>query len=329
MDGKALTQLQVMLENLAFQTKKFGLSAEVLLVDWNPPSNSDLLKDALILPKDHSPLTIRTIVVPEEICKLYRGWRSVNINAPTSRNIAIRRARGEFILITNSDVIFSDELIKYLSKKQLKKGVFYRADRYNVEEEILTQPASERIDFCRKNTFEVFKKVAEKDRFGRPLVYTEAAGEFILMARDHWHNIRGWPEIYIYSPFTDGLMCYMAFFSGLKEQILLNPFRVYHMGAGGFGTRGRLVRHNRRRSLWRRLICCIPFRLTQLVKEQWWRIVRLARPLGLLERYETNLPYLSFLYSKALKSMRSGKKSFTYNDECWGFPKENFEEFTI
>ncbi len=48
-----------------------------------------------------------------------------------SRNSGIRRARGEFVLATTADTVFSEELIGFLASRRLQKNRLYRADRYD------------------------------------------------------------------------------------------------------------------------------------------------------------------------------------------------------
>src|SRR5579872_2541369 len=61
------------------------------------------------------------------------GLRSEVIEVPAAtRNIAIRQARGEFILVTNAGVVFSDELMQFLAARRLEKGRLYRIDRHDV-----------------------------------------------------------------------------------------------------------------------------------------------------------------------------------------------------
>jgi hypothetical protein len=48
-----------------------------------------------------------------------------------SRNAGIRRARGEFVLSTTVDTVFSDQLVAFLASRRLQKNRLYRADRYD------------------------------------------------------------------------------------------------------------------------------------------------------------------------------------------------------
>jgi hypothetical protein len=49
-----------------------------------------------------------------------------------AKNVGIRRARGDFILATNIDIIFSDELMRFIARQKLDPKRLYRVDRYDI-----------------------------------------------------------------------------------------------------------------------------------------------------------------------------------------------------
>jgi hypothetical protein len=70
--------------------------------------------------------------------------------------VGIRRARGEYIVCTNIDIIFSDELISFLAKKQLKPDKVYRSLRVDADENVpADQPVEEVLQYCRDNVIRV------------------------------------------------------------------------------------------------------------------------------------------------------------------------------
>src|SRR5258705_4390417 len=50
-----------------------------------------------------------------------------------AKNVGIRRARGNFILATNIDIVFSDELMQFIARKKLDPKKIYRVDRYDIQ----------------------------------------------------------------------------------------------------------------------------------------------------------------------------------------------------
>ena len=106
-------RMEMALSSFILQARQYNLRAELIIIDWNPPTDKPLLKDALSLPDDLGPLVVRFIVVPPSIHKGYKCSDKLNIVFTAAHNVGIRQARGEFILPTNSDILFSDDLCKY------------------------------------------------------------------------------------------------------------------------------------------------------------------------------------------------------------------------
>jgi hypothetical protein len=76
-----------------------------------------------------------------------------------AKNVGIRRARGQFVLATNVDVIFSDELIEYLATTTLDERLFYRIDRYDVHGDIPGDiPIEDQLELCSHNVIRVNTK---------------------------------------------------------------------------------------------------------------------------------------------------------------------------
>jgi len=58
-------------------------------------------------------------------------------------------------------------------------------------------------------------------------LHVNACGDFQLMARGHWHELRGYPEFQTFSMNIDGLFSYIADAAGIREEML--PFPIYHL----------------------------------------------------------------------------------------------------
>ena len=63
-------------------------------------------------------------------------------------------------------------------------------------------------------------------------LHTNTCGDFTLMAREHWLDLRGYPELDLYSLHIDSLLCYAAHHGGAPEKMLGTPFRIYHIEHG-------------------------------------------------------------------------------------------------
>jgi hypothetical protein len=76
-----------------------------------------------------------------------------------AKNAGIRRARGQFVLATNLDIIFSAELMRFLGERRLEQGKMYRLDRTDVASHI---PAGATVDdllaFCESHMLRIFAR---------------------------------------------------------------------------------------------------------------------------------------------------------------------------
>jgi hypothetical protein len=63
----------------------------------------------------------------------------------------------------------------------------------------------------------------------RETVHTNACGDFTLLSREDWFDLRGYPEFDIFSLHIDSVFCYAACAAGLVEETLQDPIRMYHI----------------------------------------------------------------------------------------------------
>jgi hypothetical protein len=69
-------------------------------------------------------------------------------------------------------------------------------------------------------------------RLKLPWLHLYMPGDFTLMERGHWFDLRGYPEFEVYPLHVDTLFCYMACIAGISEKVLDDPMRVYHIEHG-------------------------------------------------------------------------------------------------
>jgi len=60
-------------------------------------------------------------------------------------------------------------------------------------------------------------------------LHTNACGDFTLLHRSHWMELRGYPEFDSYSMNIDAVLCYMAHYGGAVEEVLPEPMCIYHV----------------------------------------------------------------------------------------------------
>jgi hypothetical protein len=63
-------------------------------------------------------------------------------------------------------------------------------------------------------------------------LHTNGCGDFTLLAREHWFNLRGYPEFDAFSMNIDSVFCFAAHYGGAREEMLSEPMRIYHIEHG-------------------------------------------------------------------------------------------------
>lgn len=208
--GDLLVRMQTFINALAKLSDRVSLPIELLIVEWNPPADRPPLAEALDLPSSKY-CTYRVVTVPPE---LHRKYQVCGEHLPLfqmiAKNVGIRRAQAPFVLATNIDLIFSQELMEWLATRPLQKGTFYRVDRKDVPLDVVEKPGVDaQLSYSRENILRVNSRfgtfdcdwlipVEETDTFGARLkgyiIRTIWDDQRLLCgcfrARRHWFRSR-------------------------------------------------------------------------------------------------------------------------------------------
>lgn len=150
-----LRRFRLFADNLLTLSKTYGLSGELIVVEWNPPPGPRL-HDVLQVYAKSDEFPIRYIEVPPEVHASLRNSDVLPLFQMIAKNVGIRRAHGEFICATNQDILFSDQLIEFLASADLNKTCMYRCDRTDVRAEVPEDlDVRGQVAWCRKNIIRV------------------------------------------------------------------------------------------------------------------------------------------------------------------------------
>lgn len=215
---------------------------ELIVVEWNPEPNYAPLADVL---PDTSHLRTRVITVSPEL------HASLDARHPVlefhGKNVGIRRARGEFVLVTNPDILFTPQMIDEISQRRLRVDTVYRTDRYDFRRDGIDAVASaDLIDFAVKNTFvvhamantaSVSEPVSENERtldlLPRSGVapgawHTNGCGDFMLAAREVFFTVRGMYETTEHRWHVDSISLMRFATAQIRQQVWVSPLCVFH-----------------------------------------------------------------------------------------------------
>ncbi len=241
------------------------ISSEIIFVNYNPLPQPPI-KDFI----DWSPsnkfveLSIVQVnaEVHEQLVKEYKV-KDIAVLEFIAKNIGIRRAKGEFILSTNADILVDKKM--FARFKNLNSKKFYRANRFDFTSSELAVNTEDinnvtRIwlkgyyhDFTKTHNRSLQLAIAKAARLRyyadyylkqmiNPVIrkiwatdyhkkaemsyHCHCSGDFMLMHRNAWNELRGfWERSYI-TLHVDGLLVIQAAALGLEEEIFSEP--IYH-----------------------------------------------------------------------------------------------------
>ena len=268
--------------------------------------------------------------MPPEIHNRYEYSDCLNINAALAINSGIRRARGQFILPGNIDLLYSSELMEYLASKHLDENKRYRIDRCDVDRNVAVyKTLEEQLEYCRNNIIKVQRHNPEtKSRFRRklPKLHTMACGDFQLLSKKWWHKLHGYSEADIISAYADTILSYASYAAGVREVVLKDPMRLYHIDhENTFNERkfesgflGEKVLD----------LPVFPSKIRRKTKSLL-RLFLFHTGYRFKSRID-GIPTLHYLECIRLcRDMIFGKHSYVMNDDNWGLGQESLKESII
>jgi hypothetical protein len=243
-----LRRMQVCVQSLLEQLRLYRMNAELVIVEWNPPEDRPLLSRALRRPSETNPVSIRFLQVPHHLHRTFKHSDQLPLLQMRAKNVGIRRAKGEFVAVTNADILFSERLMRFLASRRLQTGRMYRVDRLDVPDHLSADwSLQERLQYCNQNVLRRHNRYATVHdpqswlkrlltwwdcRNEYPLkrhIHTHGSGDFTLMAKRHWEQLQGYPELDCRAINVDALLCFMAHFGPAPEKFLGSSHVVFHM----------------------------------------------------------------------------------------------------
>ncbi len=151
--GNTLERTQIFVDSFLDQCERHQLSAELIIVEWNPPGEKAALAEVISWAKANQWVDCRVVTVPTELHRLLDYSRVLPLFQMIGKNVGIRRARGEFVLATNIDIMLSEEVFGLLASRKLRKDRMYRCDRFDVDSAIKNGSLDEKLNSRGKRSF--------------------------------------------------------------------------------------------------------------------------------------------------------------------------------
>ena len=215
---------------------------ELIIVEWNPHDDYAPLADVI---DETQHLPVRVITVSKEL------HDTIGSENPVlefhGKNVGIRRAQGEFVLVTNPDILFTQELIDEIARKRLRLETVYRTDRYDFNIAGITNvDSADLVDFAVANTFvvhamadwtSVSEPVRENERtldllprsgVSAGAWHTNGAGDFMLAAREVFFTVRGMYETTEHRWHVDSISLMRFDIAQIKQHVFISPLCIFH-----------------------------------------------------------------------------------------------------
>lgn len=252
---------------------------------------------------------MRFVTVPASFHQTLPDHEKVTVCEFIGKNIGMRRAQGEWIVATNPDVLYGNDLFDFFASDKLDKQSFYRVNRKDMAmnhveprlsaEEVLASAEKDAIKIMYNNrtTYLSWKEWLSTAIHGRTrkimlqcplfnpfrdkksddsIMHTNAAGDFLMMHKSALEAVRGYDQMTVGSGTLDGYILYVLYCFGYNQKIL--PYSLYHIYHHHKGVRY----------------------LASFAK-----------------------------FREDAKNMLETKIPYKTNPEDWGFPRENFKEVVL
>lgn len=174
-----------------------GLDYDFCFVEWGMEQGRPWLSPELVkrFPR------LRAIMVPDDTVAAAQV-PPVRFQEFTAKNIGIAHAGDGLIVATNSDILFSTDLVKYLKELTPDDNVLYRAPRHDFS--------------CSGRLPEQESDFVWVQKYGVGAWFNEAAGDFTAATRGGWAKIGGYCESGSHVRHLDSELVSRAVAVGLK-----------------------------------------------------------------------------------------------------------------
>ena len=249
--GDFTGRVQAFIDHFSIAAWAMNMSAEIIVVEWNPPAARSALASVLKSGAPHNRLPVFIASVSPALHARLSKASSTEFFEYAAKNVGIRLARGSWILVGNPDSLFTLPMLTFLSLRRLTPGHFYRAHRDNIgrgqwpsigSRPWLQQPFGRLAQLEARSQFSLHWSSMEGGRqlvsdssvgtcsFGhvpssRQLLhaaqstdqpYAVAPGDFLIADSSTWNALGAYPDI-INTAFLDYLQPCRMVGAGLKE----------------------------------------------------------------------------------------------------------------
>jgi len=259
-------RLSIFLKNLRDNVEKYPVlqtALEVIIIDFNSDMSMpaiDEMPSVTIPNMDHMPV-VRVLRVPGRMVQVINQKLGAAFKAEYwefyAKNIGVRRACGEYVLISNPDAFISSGLWGQLAQRPLNDTFYYRMGRMGTKqkmppealtwsskkaEEFMFEHRDKAVACCSKPPVNYYvDNIADQAWFTTALqppflktdyppgqMLFDAPGDFTMLSRTAWFTLRGYPEVPMPTQLDDFIIA-AARSIGLSAATFNAPAALYHL----------------------------------------------------------------------------------------------------
>lgn len=195
---------------------KRGIDCELVFVEWNPLADRPLLSHKVTERFDQA----RCFVVDEAIHRSVSQNRHIALFEFHAKNVGARRARGEWLLITNADDYLGREVLDFLQQGTFDPDTLYRAGFIDID-----------------HAGEIDHPDLIDSHIDDPPPFCRASGDFMLCARSLFDRVGGFREDLAFTGLhMDSVFCRAAFDMTGRVRKVGNTYHLRH-GRDGMSQR--------------------------------------------------------------------------------------------
>ncbi|KAI9357115.1 hypothetical protein BD770DRAFT_322350 [Pilaira anomala] len=130
-------RLQNFIDSAYILAEKTRERIELLIIEWNPPHDKRRVIDAFRF-RSSNFLKYRIITIPNSLHTIIPNRGKSPLHEFEGKNVGIRFARGEFVVCTNQDDIWSHNFHNAIKSRVFKKDIIYvqHQDHHNIHENL-------------------------------------------------------------------------------------------------------------------------------------------------------------------------------------------------
>ena len=210
-----------------------GVPHDFVFVEWRPLEDRPYLATVIVEQRLVPEHLLTSYVVDARYHDAFSLNPRLQFQEFIAKNVGVRRAAGQWILTTNTDIYLSRPILARLAAQTLEEGTLYRAERRDIKSRSDLSALDWSLLEDERNC-DVINRI-------RPPFFTNASGDFLLMDREAYHRVRGFNEVYrVAKIHIDSNLCFKAHSCGVRIVDIGAP--VYHVGHGTLNAQAALYR---------------------------------------------------------------------------------------